>query len=79
MSSVVKYTLARLLLFAVAWGLLYLVGARGLLAPALAVLISGLVSFVLLSRQRDEMSSRITGGITEVQRRIDAGAADEDR
>jgi Protein of unknown function (DUF4229) len=51
------YTGLRLLVFAVALVLLWLVGARGLLLVALAVLISGVASYVLLSRQRDALSS----------------------
>ena len=34
-------------------GLLYLAGARGLLLLALALLVSGIASYVLLSRLRD--------------------------
>lgn len=78
MSSVLKYTLARLLLFAVAWGLVYLLGARELLALLLAVLISGLASYVLLSRQRDAVSTRLSGRVADMRRRIDEGAAAED-
>jgi Protein of unknown function (DUF4229) len=51
MRSVLIYTLSRLALFAATAGVLYLVGARGFLLLALAILISGVVSFVLLSRQ----------------------------
>src|SRR5690625_2299716 len=81
MRSVLAYTAARLLLFAVTFGVLYLLGARGLLAAALAVLISGLVSFVLLTRQRDAMSDRIAGGVSRVKgvgARLEEGAAKED-
>jgi cell division protein FtsW (lipid II flippase) len=56
MRSVLAYTAARIVLFVVALGIVYLAGARGLLALAIAVLASGLVSFVLLSRQRDAVS-----------------------
>ncbi|MBV2361788.1 DUF4229 domain-containing protein [Streptomonospora nanhaiensis] len=81
MRSVVAYTAARLLLFAVAFGVLYLLGARGLLAAALAVLISGMVSYVLLARQRDAVSAVIAGGIANMRGigdRLEAGAAKED-
>lgn len=65
MRSVFTYTAARIGLFVVALGIVYLAGARGLLALAIAVVISGLASFVLLSRQRDAMSgvlvSRLRG------------------
>ncbi|GAA1759912.1 DUF4229 domain-containing protein [Streptomonospora arabica] len=81
MRSVLAYTAARLLLFAVTFAILYLLGARGLLAAAMAVLISGLVSFVLLSRQRDAVSGAVAGGIGRLRgmgRRLEAGAAKED-
>ncbi|GAB3443622.1 hypothetical protein GCM10027570_11810 [Streptomonospora sediminis] len=81
MRSVLAYTAARLLLFAVAFGVLYLLGARGLLAAALAVLISGMVSYVLLSRQRDAMSGVIARGIGSMRglgARLETGAAKED-
>lgn len=81
MRSVLAYTAARLLLFAVAFAVLYLLGARGLLAAAIAVVVSGLLSYVLLSAQRDAMSSTIAGGIARmrgVRARLEAGAAKED-
>ena len=48
------------MLFLVALVLLYFAGARGLLLAALALLVSGIASFVLLSRQRDVMSGALT-------------------
>ncbi|GIH69124.1 DUF4229 domain-containing protein [Sphaerimonospora thailandensis] len=61
MRPVLVYTLSRLGLFAVAVGVLYLVGMRSLLLLAAAFLVSGLASYVLLSKQRDAVSQRITG------------------
>lgn len=60
MHPVVVYTLSRLGLFAVALGVLYLVGLRSFPLLLLAVLVSGLASYVLLSKQRDAVSARIT-------------------
>jgi hypothetical protein len=60
MRSVLVYTFARLALFAATAGVLFLVGARGFLLLALAILLSGVISFVLLSRQRDAVSSSVT-------------------
>src|SRR3569833_2626185 len=60
MRSVLIYSLSRLALFAATAGVLILVGARGLLLLALAILISGVISFVLLSRQRDAVSSSVS-------------------
>jgi Mn2+/Fe2+ NRAMP family transporter len=72
------YTTSRILLFAVVLGLLYLVGARGLLLVGLAVLISGIVSFIVLSRQRDAMSGAITSRISNFRERLDEGTRAED-
>ena len=65
--------------------LLYLAGARGILLLALAFVVSGIASFVLLSRQRDVMSGTLlarlknkgprTGGF---RARLEEGARVED-
>jgi hypothetical protein len=72
------YTGLRLLVFAVALVLLWLVGARGLLLVALAVLISGVASYVLLSRQRDALSSTMVTRWRSINDRIDTRARPED-
>ena len=59
MRTTLAYTAARILLLVVSIILLYLVGARGLLLLALACVVSGIASFVLLSRQRDVMSGAL--------------------
>jgi hypothetical protein len=46
------YTSSRLLVFIVVATVLALLGMRGVLLLAVAVLVSGLLSYVLLSRQR---------------------------
>lgn len=81
MRAVLIYTLSRLAVFAATLGVLYLLGARGALALLLALLISGLVSYVLLSRQRDALSGAVLGlrrRTREFGRRLDEGAAAED-
>jgi hypothetical protein len=85
MRTTLAYTSARILLLVVSIILLYLAGARGLLLLALAFVVSGIVSFVLLSRQRDAMSSALMARIrTGKQRaagfraRIEEGARAED-
>ena len=85
MRSVLAYTTARLLLFIGATGLLFLAGARGLLLLGLALLVSGIASYVLLSRQRDRMSGALSarvsstrGRASEFRRRLDAGTQAED-
>ncbi|MBX6384174.1 MAG: DUF4229 domain-containing protein [Microbispora sp.] len=59
MHPVVVYTLSRLGLFAVALGVLYLVGLRSYPLLLFAFLVSGLASYVLLSKQRDAVSERL--------------------
>jgi len=85
MRPALTYTSARILLFVAALGLLYLAGARGLLLVALALAASGIISFVVLARQRDAMSSslsaRLRGARTRVAEfgsRLDEGAKAED-
>lgn len=75
---VLRYTSMRLAIFAVALGLLWLVRVRGLLLVALAVLISGLASYVLLQRERDAMSSRVAAAASQRKARAAARAARED-
>jgi hypothetical protein len=78
MRATLAYTAVRFLLFAAAVGLLYLAGARGLLLLALALLVSGAASYVLLSRMRDAMAGAINRRIESVRSRIDEGARTED-
>ena len=78
MRATVAYTAARILLFVAATGLIYLAGARGLLLIGLALVVSGIASYVLLSRMRDKMASSISGRIDSVRSRLDEGARAED-
>jgi preprotein translocase subunit SecG len=58
--------------------ILYLVGARGLLLVAIALVASGIISFVLLSRQRDAMSGALSARISNFRQRLDEGTRAED-
>jgi hypothetical protein len=85
MRATLAYTSARIALLVVSVVLLYLVGARGLLLLALAFLVSGIASFVLLSRQRDRMSGALTGRLkigrpraAGFRARLEEGARAED-
>ncbi|MEW2358178.1 DUF4229 domain-containing protein [Spirillospora sp. NPDC029432] len=78
MRSVLFYTAARFMVFLVTAGILFLFGARGLLLLGLAVLISGIVSFVLLSGQRDAMSTAVVSGVRERRRKFDQARTKED-
>jgi NADH:ubiquinone oxidoreductase subunit 2 (subunit N) len=78
MRATFAYTTARILLFVAAVGLIYLAGARGLLLLALALVVSGAASYILLSRQRDAMSGALMSRFRMLRARIDEGAKAED-
>jgi hypothetical protein len=78
MRATFSYTLMRLLLFFASLILVYFAGARGLLLVGLALVISGIASFVLLSRQRDAMSGALAARVRNFRERIDEGASAED-
>ncbi len=78
MRATVAYTTARIVLFVVAAGLFYLAGARGLLLLGLALVVSGVASYVVLSRQRDAMSGVLVNRFRSLRSRIDEGARSED-
>jgi hypothetical protein len=85
MRSWLTYTAARVALFAGAFGVVYLFGARSWIALVLAWLISGLASYVLLSNWRDQMSASVDDWSKKRQEqdkavgdRLEGGAARED-
>ncbi|MFI9593381.1 DUF4229 domain-containing protein [Nonomuraea sp. NPDC052265] len=64
MHPVLVYTASRIGLFVVTLGVLYLVGLQNpLILLAAAFVISGIASYVLLSRQRDAVSARLSDRI----------------
>lgn len=78
-ASVLIYSLLRVLVFVVIWFLIQLVTPlRGLTAVIVALLISGALSFFLLNRQRDAMSSTVMGVFRRINDRIDASTRAED-
>lgn len=85
MRAFLVYNAARLGLFIVALGILDLVGARGLLLFALALVISGIASYILLSGLRDKLSqsvaqrvNRASAKAADLKQRLDEGARAED-
>ncbi len=78
MRATAFYTVSRILLFVVALLLLYLAGARGLLLVGLALRASGIVSYVVLSRQREAMAGSLAARLRSLRTRIDEGARAED-
>ncbi|HLV74983.1 uncharacterized protein DUF4229 [Actinomadura hallensis] len=78
MRSVILYTLARFAIFAATAGVLALLGARGFLLLLMAVLISGVVSYVLLAAQRDRMSAAVMKGYQAQRERFRKAVTKED-
>jgi hypothetical protein len=78
MPSIIVYTAARLAIFAATAGVLALFGARGFLLLLMALLISGVVSYVLLSAQRDRMSAAVTRGVRAQRKRFEKSLTKED-
>ncbi|TDD71823.1 DUF4229 domain-containing protein [Actinomadura darangshiensis] len=78
MRSVIFYTAARLAIFGATAGVLALFGARGFLLLLLALLISGIVSYVLLSAQRDRMSAVVVRGVRAQRDRFEKSVTKED-
>ncbi|MFG1998812.1 DUF4229 domain-containing protein [Spirillospora sp. NPDC048911] len=78
MRSVFFYTAARLVIFVATAAVLALFGARGVLLLLMALLISGIVSFVLLSGQRDAMSSAVTSGFQARRKKFERARTKED-
>jgi Mn2+/Fe2+ NRAMP family transporter len=79
MRATFAYTTARIVLFLLAAFLFYLAGARGLLLLGLALVVSGVASYVVLSRQRDAMSGALVSRFRSLRSRFDQGARSEDQ
>jgi hypothetical protein len=85
MRAFIVYNAARLGLFIVAVVLLHLFGLGGLMMWALALLISGIASYVVLSPLRDRVSASVTNRVdrataraTDFKQRLEEGASVED-
>ena len=78
MRATLSYTALRLGLFVVVFLLLDLAGARSLLLLGGAILISGAISYFVLTGQRSAMSSAISRRVTGFRERLNAGTSAED-
>ncbi len=85
MRATLMYTMLRFALFIVVFVGLYLAGARSLLLLGLAIVVSGILSYFLLTSQRVAMSSAIgrrfgnvRHHLSDIGQRLDAGASRED-
>lgn len=79
MRGIAIYTGLRVALLAAVWLLIQAVTPlRGLLAIALALVISGAVSFIVLDRSRDKASAGVFGAFRRINDRIEASRTAED-
>jgi hypothetical protein len=81
MRSVIAYTSARILIFAATTAVLALVTPMKkdpLVLLAASILISGIISYVLLSRQRDTMSASVISSVRRGKGRFEAAKTKED-
>ena len=78
MRATLFYTTLRLGLFIVVAVLLYAAGVRSYLWLAASILISGILSYFVLSPQRAAMSSAISKRVTDFRDRLDSGTRAED-
>jgi hypothetical protein len=85
MRTAFAYTSARIIMFGASVLVLFWAGARGLLLLGLALVVSALLSYVLLNKQRtiiaDKLNGRLSGvgkKASEFRKRLDDGAALED-
>jgi Protein of unknown function (DUF4229) len=89
MRTAFAYTSARIIMFGASVLVLFWAGARGLLLLGLALVVSALLSYVLLNKQRtiiaDKLNGRLNGRLggvgkraSDFRKRLDDGAALED-
>jgi hypothetical protein len=78
MKPTLIYTLSRLGLLGICLGLGYLASLRGIILLVAAFLGSGLLSFVLLTKQRSAMGNKIGEALSTVNNRIEASSRKED-
>ena len=78
MNPTILYTLSRLALLIVGFGLSYVAGLRGALLIVVAFLGSSVVSFFLLNNQRNAMGERVQGFFTRLNNKIDENSRKED-
>jgi uncharacterized protein DUF4229 len=85
MGSMWLYTTLRFGLFFALWGIVYLLGLRGLLAPLVALLLSVPLAFVLLAGPRAAFAAQLEARVNahrearaELDKELDPGNDDQD-
>lgn len=80
LSPAVMYSVQRLALFGATLVLCtaLLRGTDFVLVLLIATLVSGVLSYFLLARSREQMAVRVAGRVQRLNERLDSGAAAED-
>jgi hypothetical protein len=85
MRTAFAYTCARIIMFGASVMVLYWAGARGVLLLGLGLIISAMLSYILLNKQRQIIASKLNGRLSrvgakagELKQRIDEGSRAED-
>ena len=73
-----RYTTLRLSMLLAVGAVGYLLGMRGVLLAAVAFLVSGILSFFVLDRQRDALGQSVGNVFQRLNARIDADSRKED-
>lgn len=60
MRPFLQYTVARLALFLVCWGVAWLVGAKGVLGVLIGLVVSGLLGYIVLDKLRGRLSAAVS-------------------
>ncbi|MFI7587987.1 DUF4229 domain-containing protein [Spongisporangium articulatum] len=76
--ALLKFTVLRLGLFVASLGLLFVLGMRGLITFVLAAVISLVLSYILLRRQREELAQALEQRTHERLANRQAAGADAD-
>jgi hypothetical protein len=77
--NLVVYTGLRVLLWLAVWAILqFLTPIKGVFALVISLLLSGIISIVVLDRQRDAMSEGVGAFFGRINDRIEKSAAAED-
>ena len=85
MRTAFAYTCARIIMFGASVMVLFWAGARGVLLLGLALVISALLSYILLNKQREIIAAKLNGRLSrigakagELRQRLDEGSRAED-
>lgn len=78
MLAFIRYSTLRLAMLLAVGVVTYLLGLRGLMLAVVAFIVSGVLSLVLLNRQRDQLGQSVGSLFTRINARIDADSRKED-